>query len=275
MIVRSALASNAAAARALPGIRRAELSVGKTRQRRLYGLPLVSLDIEENHLAGLKRAGLRSVGDVDVLPRGCTHCPLWHQTCRAPRCNVRSSKRADFATPHHPGLHGRAPYGRTTYRHGIRRNGVAVLEPDELFLRLQQRVEGAREIEASFFRADGNVRRISVQTGRPVTETKTLFRLLKERLSTLSDPLDAGYGFDLIRLAASTCREKPGDTKKPRQQGAGNRGNQHAYRPAFHTSWQCSCAAAGCRSTHTFPNAQSHSNLPPKTKHDNGTGMGT
>ena len=70
MIVRSALASNAAAARALARYSQGGIVGGQDQQRRLYGLPLVSLDIEENHLAGLKRAGLRSVGDVDVLPRG-------------------------------------------------------------------------------------------------------------------------------------------------------------------------------------------------------------
>ncbi len=63
--------------------------------------------------------------------------------------------------------------------------------------------KGARRLEASFFRTDGAVRTISVDTGRPVTKTEMIDRLFRERLDALNDPLDPGFGFDLIRLSAS------------------------------------------------------------------------
>src|SRR5260221_3828638 len=62
---------------------------------------------------------------------------------------------------------------------------------------------GARRLEAGFFRTDGAIRTIMVDAGRPVTRAEVIDRLFRERLSALSDPLDPGFGFDLIRLSAS------------------------------------------------------------------------
>src|SRR5204862_7339342 len=61
----------------------------------------------------------------------------------------------------------------------------------------------ARRLDASFFRTDGAVRTISVDTGRPVTKANVIDRLFRERLDALNDPLDPGFGLDLIRLSAS------------------------------------------------------------------------
>src|SRR5437667_12330744 len=63
--------------------------------------------------------------------------------------------------------------------------------------------KGARRLEAAFFRTDGAVRVIAVDTGRPVTRSEMVDRLFRERLEALSDPLDPGFGFDLVRLSAS------------------------------------------------------------------------
>src|SRR6267154_1577372 len=42
--------------------------------------------------------------------------------------------------------------------------------------------KGARRLEASFFRTDGAVRTIAVDTGRPVTKAVVIDRLFRERL---------------------------------------------------------------------------------------------
>ena len=47
------------------------------------------------------------------------------------------------------------------------------------------------------------MRAITVDTGQPVTRAEVIDRLFRERLDALSDPLDPGFGFDLIRLSAS------------------------------------------------------------------------
>jgi protein ImuB len=65
---------------------------------------------------------------------------------------------------------------------------------------MEQHGDGARCLEASFFRADGAVRRIAIETGRPMREPAAITRLFREKLDALTDPLDPGFGYDLIRL---------------------------------------------------------------------------
>ena len=66
---------------------------------------------------------------------------------------------------------------------------------------LENRGEGARVLEASFFRSDGEMRRITIETGRPMRDPNIFARLFREKLAALADPLDPGFGFDLIRLS--------------------------------------------------------------------------
>ncbi|MEO1198284.1 MAG: DNA polymerase Y family protein [Pseudomonadota bacterium] len=66
---------------------------------------------------------------------------------------------------------------------------------------LERRGEGGRAFEASFFRTDGAVARLWVDTAKPVRAPETVLRLFRERIDTLHDPLDPGFGYDLIRLA--------------------------------------------------------------------------
>lgn len=72
---------------------------------------------------------------------------------------------------------------------------------------LEDAGQGGRAFEANFFRTDGAARRIAVATGRPSRDPRVILRLLRERLDALADPLDPGYGFDLIRLAVPVAEQ--------------------------------------------------------------------
>jgi protein ImuB len=72
---------------------------------------------------------------------------------------------------------------------------------------LEREGRGARLLEAAFFRADGKVERIAVRTAEPLREPAVMLRLLRQRLDALADPLDPGFGFDLIRLEALLAEE--------------------------------------------------------------------
>ncbi|WP_156330088.1 Y-family DNA polymerase [Bosea vaviloviae] len=82
---------------------------------------------------------------------------------------------------------------------------------------LEQRGEGGRAFEISFFRSDGAVRRLMVETGRPSRDAKAILRLWRERVDTLADPLDPGFGFDAVRLSVPVC--EPLDTHQPSLDG--------------------------------------------------------
>ncbi|MGH6877623.1 MAG: DNA polymerase Y family protein [Rhizomicrobium sp.] len=77
---------------------------------------------------------------------------------------------------------------------------------------LAERGQGARRLEAWFFRADGKIRRIAIETGAPTRDPAVIVRLFRERLAALVDPLDPGFGFDLIRLCADRAERCEAET---------------------------------------------------------------
>ena len=89
---------------------------------------------------------------------------------------------------------------------------------------MERNGKGARLIEAAFFRTDGAVRLIAVAAGRPTRDPDAIARLFRERLDALADPLDPGFGFDLIRLSAShldRCVRSAGHVRQPAERGDG------------------------------------------------------
>ena len=71
----------------------------------------------------------------------------------------------------------------------------------EAAIQLRERGQGGRRFEVSLFRSDGHVARLAVDTGGPTRDAGLLMRLIRERIDALADPLDPGFGYDLIRLA--------------------------------------------------------------------------
>ncbi|WP_337827484.1 hypothetical protein [Pseudonocardia sp. TMWB2A] len=72
---------------------------------------------------------------------------------------------------------------------------------DRLCEQLLERHQGGRSFRASLYRTDGVRRDLTVETGQPVRDNSVVMRLFTDRIDTLSDPLDPGFGFDQIRLA--------------------------------------------------------------------------
>ena len=60
---------------------------------------------------------------------------------------------------------------------------------------------GGRRFEATLFRTDGHVARLSVDTGAPTRDPAVVARLYAERIAALADPLDPGFGYDAIRFS--------------------------------------------------------------------------
>ena len=68
-------------------------------------------------------------------------------------------------------------------------------------------IEGGRQFEALFFRSDGLVRRIAIRDQPIRSRDPTLaMRLFNRADRGLSDPIDPGFGFDLIRLSVPRDR---------------------------------------------------------------------
>ena len=165
-------------------------------------LPVWTLDAPDKVTQGLRRAGLKTIGDVagraphEITARfGAEFTALLQQALgqgdtpispRQPLPDYMVEKR--FAEP----VTTESMIAATLSR--LAQTLIAAME---------RHGKGARQLEARFFRTDGEVRAIAVETGLPVTKADVVDRLFAERLATLADPLDPGFGFDLMRLSAS------------------------------------------------------------------------
>jgi protein ImuB len=165
-------------------------------------LPVSALGAGEAVVTGLRRAGLKTIGSVASRARheitarfGAGFTTLLEQALgqsdapispRKPLPDYIVEKR--FAEP----VATDAVISATLSRLG-----------EMLVAAMAHQGKGARRLEARFFRTDGAVRTIIVDTGQPVTKAAVIDRLFRERLDALNDPLDPGFGFDLVRLGAS------------------------------------------------------------------------
>jgi len=92
---------------------------------------------------------------------------------------------------------------------------------------LGERGKGGRHFRATFFRSDGLARSIAIETGHPTRDTGLAMRLFAERMDSLADPLDPGFGFDMIRLAVPRL-EALGATQLKLEGGAVRAANEGA-----------------------------------------------
>ena len=165
-------------------------------------LPVFTLGADEAISGGLRRAGLKTIGDVASRAR--------HEITA--RFGAAFTARLEQALGQ-----GDAPISprkplpdyivEQRFAEPVATEGVISATLSRLAVTLVASMEkqgkGARRLEASFFRTDGVVRTLVVDTGQAVTRGNVIDRLFRERLDSLSDPLDPGFGFDLIRLSAS------------------------------------------------------------------------
>ncbi|WP_425531967.1 DNA polymerase Y family protein [Ancylobacter koreensis] len=164
------------------------------------GLPVARLDVDAEIVTGLSRAGLRTIGDLAARPPTPLAARFGMELLtRLARTLGREDVRI---VPRRPLP---AAIAERRFPEPIARaediEATLGLLADDLALMLEARGAGGRAFEASFFRADGAVRRLTVETARPSRDSRALRRLYRERLDALADPVDPGFGFDLVRLA--------------------------------------------------------------------------
>jgi protein ImuB len=199
--VSAAIASTAVCARTMARYVSGKIIGDGEEAEAMQMLPVFALGADDAITRGLRRAGLKTIGDVASRARheitarfGAGFTCLLEQALgqgdapispRKPLPDYIVEKR--FAEP----VATEGVISATLFR-------LAQM----LVVAMAQQGKGARRLEANFFRTDGAVRAIVVDTGQPVTKAAVIDRLFRERLSALSDPLDPGFGFDLIRLSA-------------------------------------------------------------------------
>jgi len=201
IFVQAAIAGTTAAASALAYGANGTIVESGQEANAVAPLPISTLNIEEKILYALKRAGLKTIGDVasrsasELTARfGASFTFLLSQALgqnsqpirpRRPLLDYVAERR--FAEP-------------VVTTEVITRTILSLASTLENLL--EERGQGARRLEASFFRTDGAVRHIVLDTANPLRNAAAISAYYSERLAVLADPVDPGFGFDLIRLSA-------------------------------------------------------------------------
>ncbi len=199
MVSRIGLAGTPDAARALARFA-AAAGIADDGTVSLRGLPIAALDAPAETAAALARAGLKRIGDLAGRPSRPLAARFGEELVRRLRCVLGHEDRR--ITPRRPVpdcIVERAFADPIARQSDIEATLASLLE--KACRMLEKRGGGGRLFEASFFRADGEVRRIAVAAGRPQRTPQTVMRLLREMRDALTDPLDPGFALYLIRLA--------------------------------------------------------------------------
>jgi protein ImuB len=168
----------------------------------LIPLPVFALDADDAITRGLRRAGLKTIGDVAARARHEITARFGADFTRLLEHALGQGDTPISPRKPLPGYIVEKRFAEPIATEGVISATLSRLA-HMLVMAMERQGKGARRLEASFFRTDGAVRAIAVDTGQPVTKAEMIDRLFRERLDALNDPLDPGFGFDLIRLAAS------------------------------------------------------------------------
>jgi protein ImuB len=201
-IVSAAIASTPVCARTLTRYRSGCIVRDGEEAAAVQALPVFTLGADDAITRGLRRAGLKTIGDVASRERheitarfGAAFTALLEQALGQGDAPISPRKPL-------PDYMVEKRFPEPVATDGVIAAALSGLA-QTLIAVMERHGKGARLLDASFFRTDGAVRTIAVETGQPVTKVEVIDRLFRERLDALVDPLDPGFGFDLIRLSAS------------------------------------------------------------------------
>lgn len=200
LTVRSAVAGTPEAARALARFGSGPIVPPGAEADAVAPLPVAALELDEEDAIALRRAGLTRIGDLAARHAHPLAARFGEATTRRlARLLGREDRRI---SPHRPlpAFREDLPFAEPVTR---LQDVEAALEQlvTRIATLLGQRGQGGRVFEASLVRADGAMRRLRITTARPSRRPATLMRLFREAMDALSDPIDPGFGFDLVRLS--------------------------------------------------------------------------
>jgi protein ImuB len=200
LVVRGALAGTAVAARALARMKDGTIAAPGEDAASVASLPVDALLFEPVITHAFRRAGLKTIGQAAKRTRAEIVARFGSEVAGIlDRALGKDEKPISPRLPL-PDYMAEHRFADPVVNEEVIADTLRSLAESLAHL-LEERGEGARVLEAAFFRADGAVFRLSIETGRPTRDPKIVQRLFREKLDALADPLDPGFGFDLIRLS--------------------------------------------------------------------------
>ncbi|MES2492313.1 MAG: DNA polymerase Y family protein [Pseudomonadota bacterium] len=201
MTVRLAIAASAEAAQAL--VRHAPpchaLLPIAHEDEAVRALPIAALGLAEDAALALRRAGLKTVGDVAARPAASIAARFGMDAVTALRRLTGEAATPLPALAQPVPLHFKRRFAEPI-AHQAAIAAVFLELLNEAAQTLEQRGLGGKRFALALFRSDGARHRLDIETGLPTPDPAVVLRLFDERIAALADPLDPGFGYDSITL---------------------------------------------------------------------------
>ncbi|WP_250890670.1 Y-family DNA polymerase [Sphingobium nicotianae] len=168
--------------------------------RPVHALPLLALRQTPDVRLALRRAGFTTIGDLASLPSAPLAARFGAGLVDAlDRLLCRTDSRIT------PRRHPAPIRAERRFAEPVAHLDTVMAVLGDLLQSvctdLAERHQGGRRFAVRLYRSDGAMRDLAVETGQPVREPPIVLRLFEERIEALADPLDPGFGFDIVRLA--------------------------------------------------------------------------
>lgn len=172
----------------------------------LLTLPLAALRLDDKIVSALAQAGLKRIADVIDRPRAPLAARFGNGFLR--RLDQALGTEGESIQPRLP-LPSYVAERRFPDPIGREGDMLATIEQlaRELALLLERHGEGARLLQVALFRTDGKVYRLEAGAGEPLRDPGRIKRLFVERLVSVADACDPGFGYDMVRLSALVCEK--------------------------------------------------------------------
>jgi protein ImuB len=206
---RAAVADTAGCAWGVARYGDASLVPAQQMRAALVPLPAAALRLAAETVEALAEVGLKRVGDLVDLPRAPLAARFGEILLR--RLDQALGRQDEPITPRLP-LPSYVAEQRFPDPIGLERDVLATIArlAGRLGAAMERRQDGARLLQVALFRTDNKVYRIEVGTGTPLREPSRIARLFADRLATIGEACDPGFGYDMVRLAALvTERSEP------------------------------------------------------------------
>lgn len=181
-------------------------------------LPVVALGLEPEATLGLQRAGLKTVGDVAARPSASIAARFGEAAIKALRSLLGEAHIPIVPLPHAAPLRFERRFAEpVAHQAAIAAALLALMQ--QAVATLAERGLGGRCFRLVLLRSDGAKRHLDIATGAPTRDPALVLRLFDERIATLADPLDPGFGYDSIVLGVRAAEPlealQPGFESEP------------------------------------------------------------
>jgi protein ImuB len=162
-------------------------------------LPVAALGLDDEATLGLVRAGLKSVGAVAARPRAALAARFGIEAVRALERLLGEEHRPGTPLRHQAPLRFERRFAEpVAHERAVAAAFTELLAEGALVL--EERGLGGRRFRLALDRSDGAKRQLAIETGAPTRDAALVLRLFDERIASLADPLDPGFGYDRLTL---------------------------------------------------------------------------